>query len=391
MRKLNPWLFRSLLAAAMCIATGSAAQAQTRYLVTNDDVVFPFSTGVSFFTIANSGALTLQQEVLTGGHGIGGGYFGANRVVSYSDSSQKCVYASEANDGDIVGISVDTLTVGGSATGSSTDAGTSNGIGLNIQGGYLYATFTDSNTIGTFKIESGCTLMFINDTSALGLNSGVINAMASHGHMLIASYTDGSIQSFDISNGTPISNGDEQISTATVKSGDSTFPNQIEITRDGHYAIFGDTSTAVVLEVSDISSGALSKTVMYKSTESISSSTIKLSPDENILYVVNTQGDSVSAYYFDRKTGVLTHGCKSDPIRGQSSAWSYLAGVALIDQTGSGGGVYVAEFSGASAIAMVRFKQTGGACIMKEALDSPFSDVNSMGLLSIGTYPPPSF
>ena len=104
MRKLNPWLFRSLLAAAMCMATGSAAQAQTRYLVTNDDVVFPFSTGVSFFTIANSGALTLQQEVLTGGHGIGGGYFGANRVVSYSDSSQKCVYASEANDGDIVGI-----------------------------------------------------------------------------------------------------------------------------------------------------------------------------------------------------------------------------------------------------------------------------------------------
>ena len=138
------------------------------------------------------------------------------------------------------GYLVDTLTVGGSATGSSTDAGTSNGIGLNIQGGYLYATFTDSNTIGTFKIESGCTLMFINDTSALGLNSGVINAMASHGHMLIASYTDGSIQSFDISNGTPISNGDEQISTATVKSGDSTFPNQIEITRDGHYAIFGD-------------------------------------------------------------------------------------------------------------------------------------------------------
>ncbi len=367
------------------------AHAQTRYLVTNDDVVFPFSTGVSFFSIANSGALTLQQEVLTGGHGIGGGYFGANRVVSYQDNSQKCVYASEANDGDIVGISVDTLTVGGSATGSSTDAGTSNGIGLNIQSGYLYASFTDSNTIGTFKIESGCTLMFINDTAVLGLKGGGINAMASHGHMLVASYTDGSIQSFDISNGTPISNGDEQISTATVKSGDATYPNQIEITRDGHFAIFGDTSTAVVLEVSDISSGVLNKTVMYKSTDSISSSTIKLSPDESVLYVVNTQGDSVTAYNFDRKTGFLKRGCKSDPIRGQSSAWSYLAGVALIDQTGSGGGVYVAEFSGASTIAMVRFMRTGGTCIMKEALDSPFSDANSMGLLSISTFPPPSF
>jgi hypothetical protein len=35
--------------------------------------------------------------------------------------------------------------------------------------------------------------------------------------------------------------------------------------------------------------------------------------------------------------------------------------------------------------------RTGGTCIMKEALDSPFSDVNSMGLLSISTFPPPSF
>ena len=47
-----------------------------------------------------------------------------------------------------------------------------------------------------------------------------------------------------------MSNGDEQYSTATLNSMDATYPNTIDITSDGHYAIFGDTSTSVVVEVS---------------------------------------------------------------------------------------------------------------------------------------------
>ena len=68
--------------------------------------------------------------------------------------------------------------------------------------------------------------------------------MAIHGNIMIATYTDGSIESFNISSGTPVSNGDEQYSTATLNSQDATYPNSIDITSDGHYAIFGDTSTS---------------------------------------------------------------------------------------------------------------------------------------------------
>jgi 6-phosphogluconolactonase (cycloisomerase 2 family) len=379
----------ALLAAVLAAST--LASAGTPYVVTNDDAAFPFLTGVSFYTIGANGLPVFLQQVQTGQFGIGGGYFGMNRVVALNSADQQCIYASEAANRDVVGINVTTLTVGGTALGSQTDGGTSNGIGLAVNSNYLYASFTDSNTIGTFSVQPGCGLAFIGDTSVVGQHQGVINGMALHGTMLIASYTDGSIESFDISGGTPVSNGDKQTSTATGASQYATYANSIDITSDGHYAIFGDTSTQLSVEVSDISSGKLTKTKVYQTYLTISSSNILLSPDETMLYVVNTQGDRVSALYFDKTTGKLSPGCISGPIRGISQNWSYLASAALISQTGNGGGVYVAEFGGASGIATVTLSFSGTKCSLQEASGSPVPDLNSPGLISIGTFPPRSF
>jgi len=381
-----PGVLRTLFLAALLPIIASSGLAQTRYIITNDDVGFPLPNGVSFFTENTQGLLTFQHQLNTGGYGIGGGYFGEHRLAVANDGQENCVYASQAASGNIVGVIVSSLTVGGVAFGSTTDTGLSNGIGLVTAGGYLYASFTDPNTIGTFKMQTGCNLMFINDTTVTGLNGGVINAMAANGTMLVTSFTDGSIASFNISNGTPTSNGDEQISTVTRKTYYASYPNQIEITQDGHYAIFGDTSTATAVEVSNISSGKLSPTVAYGSLLGISSSNILLSPDETILYAVNTQGDAVSAFFFDKSSGRLKYGCKSGPIKGQSGSWSYLASAALVSDSGNGGGVYVAEFGAASGIALVRYSASGtGKCTMQEDPASPFLDAKSTGLLSIGT------
>ncbi|MGA2355953.1 MAG: beta-propeller fold lactonase family protein [Terriglobales bacterium] len=367
------------------LATGGVAFGATQYVITNDD------PGVGFYTVGPDGALSLQQQVQIGGFGNVAGFFGANRIGVLDSGGQQCVYASVSSTKNIVGIFVSTLTEGGSATGSPTDGGTSNGIGLALNSQYLYASFTDSNTIGTFAIQPGCGLSFTNDVSVGGLAGGVINGMAIHGSMLIATYTDGSIQSFDISAGAPVSNGDEQYATATLNSMDATYPNSIDITSDGHYAIFGDTSTSMVVEVSDISSGKLTPTVVYPGKGSISSSNIMLSPDETVLYVINTQGARVTAFFFNATTGVLSGGCQSGTIRGQSAYWSYLAGLGLASQTGDGGGVYVAEFGRLSAIALVSLTMSGPTCTMREVNGSPFADPNSPGLLSIGTFPPRSF
>jgi Lactonase, 7-bladed beta-propeller len=387
--KSRLWHASAFLAAI--VAMSGFVLAAPQYVVANDDVAFPFLTGVSFYAVSPGGLLTLQQQVETGGYGIGGGFFGANRITVLDAQSQQCVYASEALSGDIAGISLATMAVTGSTAGSFADAGTSNGIGLAMNSQYLYASFTDSNTIGTFQVQSGCGLAFVNDITVSGLAGGIVNGMAIHGNMLIVTYTDGSIESFDISDGTPSSHGDKQYSTATLNSQDATYPNSIDITSDGRYAIFGDTSTSTVVEVSDISSGKLTKTVMHKSTVSISSSNVMLSPDETLLYVVNTQGDSVSVLFFDKTTGALSNGCTSGRIKGVSANWSYLVGMGLISQSGNGGGIYVAEFGSTSGIAMVTLSISGKKCTLQEAPKSPFADPNTPGLLSIGTFPPRSF
>src|SRR5581483_3519718 len=303
-----------------CFVAGSPLVAQTRYVVTNDDTGFPLPNGVSFFSEGSNGALTLQGQVNTHNWGIGGGYFGANRVVAANDGQEPCVFISQAVSGNIAGVLVNSLSLGGVVSGSTNDTGTSNGIGLAVQGDYLYASFTDSNTIGTFSIESGCNLTFLGDEQVSGLNGGIINAMATNGTLMVTTFTDGSIESFNIANGLPVSNNDEQLSTATVKSNDGTYANQVQITRNGHYAIFGDTSTGLVLEVSDLSSGQLSATKIFGSSKAISASNILLSPDETVLYAVNTQGDTVTAFWFNKYTGSLQYGCQSGPIRGQSQS-----------------------------------------------------------------------
>ena len=385
------WLLRTAALMAGVMALSGLALGATQYVITNDDLPYPFGTGISVYTVEAGGALSSPHQIKTLGFGIGGGFFGANRISVLNGGGQQCVFASSAATGEIVGVAINTLTVGGSATGSPTDLGTTNGIGMVMNGQYLYASFTDTNTIGTFAVQSGCSLSFINDVSVVGLAGGVINGMAIHGNMMIATYTDGSIQSFNISAGAPVSNGDEQYATSTLNSMDATYPNSIDITSDGHYAIFGDTSTSVVVEVSDISSGRLTPTVLYTGNKSISSSNIMLSPDETVLYVANTQGATVSAYFFNAATGVLSGGCKSKTVSGQSANWSYLAGLGFPSQTGNGDGVYVAEFGGTSGIALVSLTVKGQTCSMQEVKGSPFTDPNSLGLLSIGTFPPRSF
>lgn len=382
---------RWIAALAFCFASSLIFGAtQPNYVIANDDVT-PFLTGITFFTVGSGGALSSGQYVATGGFGIGGGYFGANRIAAYNQGTEQCVYASEALSQQVVGVSVTTLAVGGSASGSDTDSGSTNGIGLAINGQYLYASFTASNTIGTFQLQSGCSLAFVNDVSVAGLQGGFIDGMAVHGNTLVATYGDGTIESFDISNGTPVSNGDKQNSSGALAAAFASYPTSVEITQDGHYALFGDTSTSSIIEVSDISSGKLTKTVLYNLGHSISSSNILLSPDETLLYVANTQGDQISAAFFNSTTGSVTYGCSSNRLKGYVSGWSYLATLGLATNSGTGSPLYAAEFGTTSGIGVVNVTSGGGTCSLGESSASPVVDSDSSALLSIGVFPPRSF
>lgn len=382
-------LMRAVLVVWILMSAAAAFASDPHYLIANDDVLAFFPTSVTFYTIQPNGSLTFTEQVFTGGYGISGGYFGLNRVAVLNSANNQCVYASESLSGDIVGISVNTLQIGGSAFGSETDTGVSNGIGLALNSQYLYASFTDSNAIGTFQIQPGCSLTFISDIQVLGLQGGFVTAMAVRGNTLVATYGDGSIESFNVANGPPVSNEDKQNSTAYLRSHGAAYPNGVNITQDGHFVIFGDTSTAENVEVSDMSSGKLGKTVVYSSGAAINSSNLILSPDETLLYVSNTQGDQITAAFFDKETGRVSAGCTSNKLKGYGTSWAYLGSLAVATPNGSGGAVYVAEFGPESAIGIVQVSRSAGTCSLVQR--TTVLDPNSTGLLSIAAFPSGSF
>ncbi len=397
--------FRLFLTAMMLasVVANSAAKdpshtpSQSTYVITDDDGLL--HSYISFFLAGTSGSgptLTFQTNVNTGGKGIGGGFFGTPRVNLLHDSSAQCAYVSNAGTGDVASINIATQTRVGNFLGSANDNGNTNGIGIVLNDNYLYAGYSASNTIGTFAIGAGCQLTFLGDVSAAGLNGGWVGGMAIHGNILVVAYGDGSIQSFNIANGIPMSNNDEQNSTGFAAA---YFPEGIDITQDGHFAIFGDASIPTTIEVSDISSGKLAPTVQYTVptphtavAEGFNSASVWLSPDESLLYIGNSQGDTVTAAFFNKNTGKISAGCSSPPLNNFYNPWTYVGSLVTRDTTGTGGVLYLAEFAPlGSSIGILQVTSNGTTCTLTEAATSPAMDSFSNGLLSIQAFPPRTF
>jgi hypothetical protein len=388
------------------VAADKSSPAPATYLITNDDGIL--HSYVSFFTPGGSqgtSTLTFSFDVGSGGLGIGGGYFGLPRLAMLPTASPQCLYASNGGTGDVAGIDIQTHLLTGNFTGSDGDAGDAMGIGVVQNTNYLYAGYSASNTIGTFAIQSGCQLSFLGDVPAAGLNGGSVSGMALHGNMLVLAYADGSIESFNIANGLPVSNGDAQNSTA-YNQHNIAFPDGVDITSDGHYAIFGDSAVNVTLEVSDISSGHLTTTVPYTlgggasavgpsfraRLSGINSGALRLSPDQSMIYIANNELGSVSATFFNPQTGTIAGGCSSSSLVGYYNPWAFTGSVVTRDNTGNGGLLYVSEYGYVgSYLGILTITSNGTSCSLAETSGSGVQDLLTGGLLSITTYPPRQF
>lgn len=385
--KLSLLVALATLGAANLFGAGAA-----HYVVTNDDVVKANANSATFYLAeGNASAPLLVQKfvVPTGGTGVGGGDFATAQVSVLHSSSQSCVYVADGGSSDVAGVLVSSKKVSGKFTGSSTDSGSYYGIGLAMNDSYLYAGFTGSDTIATFQVLAGCTLSFLGDISVSGLNGGWVDGMALNGTIMVVAYGDGSIQSFNIAGGVPVPNNDLQNSTGYY--GDGNLPAAVDITEDGHYAIFGDVSLSSVVEVSDISSGQLTPTVVYSLGPGINSSNVRLSPDETLLYISNNFSGQVTAAFFDATTGILSSGCTSGVLKG-SKRRSYTGNLATLDPSGTGTVLYVAEGGGSvSYVGIVEVQSSAGQCTLTEAAHSPVIDKHGHALMSIGTFPPRPF
>lgn len=369
--------------AAVAIFCATLCVAEPHYLITNNDNTF--GNTASFYSILGEGLLKQVAVISTGGTGNNGlGAVATKRVSILNKGTENCAFISDAGSNDVAGIVIATLTLAGTFKASSTDSGAAAGVGIVNNGSYLYANFTSSETLATYKISAGCSLTFLGDTPAAGLNGGAIVDMWAHGNILVASFQDGSIGSFNLSSGMAVANGDLQLSTGNLHDGSS--PEGVDITADGHYAVFGGTKIPELVEVSDISSGKLTPTVVYSNVGSGSGSeAIWLSPDETLLYASSFSSNQVTAAHFDKTTGAVSTGCISGTLKG----FEFEAGLATASNSGTGGALYVAEpdFN----IGIVNVIESGGTCTLTESPRSPIYDSNTVTVDSVGVFPPRPF
>ena len=371
----------------------------------NQDISFPTPNAVLFYQ-ASGTQLSFQNYVDSGGFGVQGGFFATARVNSVPSLTAPCLYFSNAGSNDISSFTLPGQQQVGVFNASQGDDGSENGIGLAVNANYLYASYTSSNTIATFVLQTGCSLTFLGDVPAVGLQGGSVAGMAVNSKVLVVAYGDGSISSFNIASGLPVSNNDLQNATGYGSSvflgstgSTGNLPSGVDITKDGKFAIFGDISSSTMIEVSSLATGKLGKTTVYNGVGTgVSSGAIRLSPDQSLLYIANSEGGTVSAAFFNITTGKVTKGCTSATLRG-FNARPWLGSVATRDTTGTGGVLYVTEYGRfhletnngpASAVGILSVSSNGVACTLTETSSSP-EVLFFPGGLSLGVYPPRPF
>jgi hypothetical protein len=375
------WIGSLAAVLALCTAN-SFADPHPHYLITNNDS--SQGNSATFYRIVADRFLKEKVVVKTGGVGVDGiGAVATKRVSILDDRDEQCAFVSDAASADVAGISIRTLKSVGTFKADPTDSAPF-GIPVGHNERFLYAGFTGSGTLATYRILRGCKLQFIQDVPAFGLLGGSMLDFSVHKNILVMSFQDGSIGSFNLSGGVPVANGDLQFSTGHTQNG--SFPAGVDISADGHFALFGGTNVPPIVEVSDISSGKLEPTVVYSNLgNGGGSEAIWLSPDESLLYLSNFSSNSVTATFFNKNSGEVSFGCISPTLRGSA----FEAGLATAAQFGTGITLFVAEPE--INVGIVRVRAEDGNCSLTETPQSPVSDQNTVTLESIGVFPPRRF
>jgi hypothetical protein len=371
-------------------------------VITNDDN--PAGNSASVYSIGNGGALKFVTTIPTGGYGRGGGYAAAGRVSVLRSKGQNCAYISDAlgpnngRPGDVASIDMSTLTLVGRYPGMPIDSGALWGIGLaeNPAATFLFAAYSTSGTIATYKQGADCTLTLKSEIITIGANVGSVDGMkvTPNGKYLIVVYGDASIGSYAIN---PTTGALTLVGRYLVI--DNGLATGVDITADGKWAVLGTVSflTGGEVEVAPIhADGSLGATVGYIPIgKGSNSNNAWLSPDETYVYISDNSSGQITAVPFNATTGVINSSaaCTSAVLKNFNSTWQMLGNVITTRQTGLGSPLFAAEWSytNPGGIAIVDVTVKGSACALTEAAFSPVADPATDYLMTVGVDPPRKF
>jgi 6-phosphogluconolactonase (cycloisomerase 2 family) len=361
------------------VGLAAVSFAASDQLITNDNVAESGGNSASFYRIGPNGRLTITATVKTGGTGTSSFKFVGDVLHA---QMKDCVYAGDAEGptgvapGDVAAIKQTTHKLAGTFRASQSDEG-SVGLAETPNGRYLFAAYTSSSNIASYRQVAGCKLKFLGEVNTVGgdVNTRIAGMrVAPNGKYLITTYDypSRSIGSWKI-------NANGSLTFVGYEESDVASPATVDITANSKYAVFGDTvgHTVVVAEI--LAGGSLGPVTHYVIPGGTETDNVLISPDGKWLYIANRVSGQFSAAPFNSSTGVIdiANACTSNVLKNFGSTWHLLTGLAMRRATGTGSLLYGAEYNGVaspSGIAIVAVKVKGGTCSLVETSASPASD-----------------
>jgi len=363
------------------------------YGIANNDLDGPNTATIGEYL---DGALMHVSTVRTGGHGSGVGNnsnTASNRVVIVPNGSAQCAFLSDAGTSDIAAFTLSGSHIVRVGNYSNTNFEGGNAIALAAHGSVLFAGYYGSANIGSWAIQSDCSLVLLNLTSLM--HFATVNGMGvtPDGQILIVSYGNSSIDSFSIGTaGSLIEHG-----PYTPVHGDSTIQG-LDITAESKAVIFASIDNDTKLDIWEYgiqTDGSLGSYTDYAElTPNVDYCVYpRLSPNEQFIYVscgVDAHEHNVVTLSFDRSSGTIAY-VSTTNLSPQYNAFTSAGQLATISPNGNGDGLYVTLTNPTmSSVALLTINADGTTV---ETPNSPFfiTKYGGPGLSSIAAWPPRPF
>lgn len=355
----------------------------TVYTVVNDDV--PLGYNGQF----NSGSVFInavyKTKINTNSYGIGGGYFAIPRANISVGPHGDCIFIADAGGvsgsgpGDIFAYNYVTQQ-GTNYISNFGGNGDEYGIGLASVGNVLVAAWTDSGTLETFTIGSGCTLSKGTAIDPVGLNGGAMDgvAIAPNGSSTVQTFADGSYETVGLSGpnlGVVSGPYDSNCYNGSGPGGNlGGLPTGVAYSPDSKFAyldclvsIYGAVIDAFYVDTpqTTVTNGPL---MALGGTAIFGSNTLGISVDGQLMDIVGTFSGSVETAVLSG-TAVTDGGCATGNVSlpGFATQWVYPGTINVLGSSRSFAGGATIEEAGFGVTSAYSYVQSllnvQGACL----------------------------
>lgn len=230
------------------------------------------------------------------------------------------------------------------------------GIGLSINGKYLYANYSGSVIIEVLQIDPAtCKLIDTgNGVDASGPGLGIaVSITAKAGNCLFATYGDGSVGSYKIGDGT-ITRVQQKFTGGSRMFGGT--PAMAVVTKDG-YVLFDDALTnGSLYDAYKIGSGCQMSNNRVSGpyfTTIRNSNTFVLAPDGTTIYTIGQASGTIATHHYSGSGLVTETSCEEVAMNGFGTNFVFPGTGATPTTNGAGNGLFVAESSNGSGMSHV--------------------------------------